>query len=314
MSTGALTRPALQTSRWPSGHNLRLIAGYAAALILIAALSIYGFDYYTLDAAQRPYSPKHMLLKPSGVVGIKLGFLGLAMFYVIFLYPLRKRWAWLGQKGSSRHWLDFHILLGLAAPFVIAFHSSFKFRGFAGMAFWIMVAVSLSGVIGRYLYAQIPRRVSAAELSFKESRDLQEQLTAELAGQRLISASALNPLFRLPSAEQVQRLPLVVVLGHMLALDAMRPFHVARLRRRALASGESLPLLSLGGLRCTPNTDLERVIDLARNQAVLSKRVVFFSRAQQVFHLWHIVHKPFSYSFAILAAIHIAVVWVLGFI
>ena len=64
------------------------------------------------------------------------------MFLAIFLYPLRKVWAWLRGKGAPKHWLDFHVLLGLAAPFVIAFHSSFKFRGFAGIAFWIMVAVS----------------------------------------------------------------------------------------------------------------------------------------------------------------------------
>ena len=78
------------------------------------------------------------------------------MFFVIYLYPLRKRWGWLGSQGNSRHWLDFHVVLGTAAPLVIALHSSFKFGGIAGMAFWIMTAVTLSGFIGRYLYSQIP--------------------------------------------------------------------------------------------------------------------------------------------------------------
>ena len=128
------------------GHHLRLVSGYVIAIALIVALTVYGFDYYSLSSADRPFSAKHALLKPSGAIGLKLGFLGLGMFLAIFLYPLRKRWAWLSRQGSARHWLDIHVLLGLAAPFVIAFHSSFKFGGFAGMAFWIMVAVSFSDI------------------------------------------------------------------------------------------------------------------------------------------------------------------------
>jgi len=143
-------------------HRTLLASGYVVAVILIVILAVYGFNYYTLASADRPFSPKHTLLRPSGAVGLNLGFLGFGMFLVIFLYPLRKLWKWLSQIGLSRHWLDFHVLLGLAAPFVIAFHSSFKFGGFAGMAFWIMLAVSLSGVIGRYLYSQIPRSLNAA--------------------------------------------------------------------------------------------------------------------------------------------------------
>ena len=49
------------------------------------------------------------------------------------------------------------MIAGITAPIVIAYHASFKFRGIAGVAFWIMLAVAISGVIGRYLYAQIPQ-------------------------------------------------------------------------------------------------------------------------------------------------------------
>lgn len=312
MSTSSITQGSLQKSSSINGHGLRLVAGYATALTLIASLAIYGYDYYILDAAQRPYSPKHMLLKPGGRIGINLGLLGLAMFCTIFLYALRKRWPWLSRLGSSKRWLDFHVLLGLSAPFVIAFHSSFKFRGFAGMAFWIMTAVALSGVVGRYLYAQIPRRVSAAELTLKDLRDLQERHTSELANQRLIWKSDLEALFRGPTEAEIARMPIVAVLGYMILLDIARPFRIARLRRRTL-----MPLatvLCLGGLLRTGNVDLENAVAVAREQASLAKRMAFLSRAQQVFHLWHVVHKPFSYSFAVLALVHISVVWLLGFI
>jgi hypothetical protein len=144
-----------------AGHKLRLLIGYIIAVALIVGIAGYGVDYYTAGPHDRPFLAKHALLKPSGRIGIKLGMLGVGMFLVIFLYPLRKRWIWLGRQGNARHWLDFHVLLGLSAPFVITLHSSFKFHGFAGIAFWIMLGVSISGIVGRYLSTATPRNSHA---------------------------------------------------------------------------------------------------------------------------------------------------------
>jgi hypothetical protein len=285
--------------------------GYVLAIGLVLALSIYGFSYYTLSSADRPFSPKHALLRPSGSIGLNLGFLGFAIFMGIFLYPLRKAWPWLGQQGSARHWLDIHVLLGLTAPFIIAFHSSFKFRGFAGIAFWIMLAVSLSGVIGRYLYSQIPRSLNAAELSMRELQELQEKLAEQLDRQNLLPQTDLRSLLKLPSQEQVDRMFAPISLVYMMILDTMRAFQIAKLRRHALGFGEQLS--TLAGFLKTGNRDLEKAISMAREEAATAKRVLFLKRSQQVFHLWHVVHKPFSYTFALLAIIHIAVVMMMGY-
>jgi hypothetical protein len=302
------TMPARSGER---AHRIRLVCGYVLAIAIIVGLAVYGFDYYTLGSADRPFSPKHHLLRPSGAIGIKLGFMGLTMFLAIFVYPLRKKWPWLSRQGSSKHWLDIHVLLGLTAPFIIALHSAFKFRGFAGMAFWIMVAVSLSGVIGRYLYAQIPRRLNSAEMSAKELQDVQTGLAEQLKQQRLLPEEDLRLLLRLPSPERVQEMSIVFALGYMMVLDVGRAFRIAKLRRRALALSERFT--TLGGFLRTRHASLERAVSTARAEAATAKRILFLSRSQQVFHLWHVVHKPFSYSFALLAIIHIVVVMMMGF-
>lgn len=293
-------------------HRWRLYAGYLLAIALVVALAAYGLDYYTLGAAHRPLSPKHAALKPSGAIGLKLGIFGLLLFCAIFLYPIRKRWKWLSRQGSSKHWLDFHVLMGLTAPFIIAFHSSFKFQGFAGMAFWIMTAVALSGVIGRYVYGQIPHSLSAAEISMSELEQQHSVLAQGLAAQRVLPTADLRSLLRLPSSALIARMPLVVALAYMIVLDLVRPFRVARLRRHAVGLGETLT--TFGGLLRTRHLELELAIDAARDQASLSKRILFLSRAQRVFHLWHVIHRPFSYSFALLAVIHIAVVTMMGYV
>jgi len=294
-----------------AGHKLRLLIGYIIAVALIVGIAAYGVDYYTAGPHDRPFLAKHALLKPSGRIGIKLGMLGVVMFLVIFLYPLRKRWTWLGRQGNSRHWLDFHVLLGLSAPFVIALHSSFKFHGFAGIAFWIMLGVSISGIVGRYLYSQIPHRVNAAEFSRKELQDLQDKMMQQLARQNLLRQSDVRSALRLPSQQRVDQLPIPAALIYMLLLDLLRPFRIAHLRNGALLGSEHLT--SLGGLLPTRHRELERAIVVAREEAALSKRILFLSRTQQVFHLWHVVHKPFSYTFAVLVLIHIGVVLMMGY-
>jgi hypothetical protein len=302
------TKPAVDTER---GHRLRMRALYVLAFVSNLAIFFYGFDYYKLSAIDRPFSPKHHLLRPSGSIGLYLGFIGVALFVGIFLYPIRKHWAWLGQIGKTRHWLDIHVLMGLTAPFIIAFHSTLKFHGIAGMAFWIMFAVSASGVVGRYLYAQIPRRVTTAELSMKELQELQESLSRELASQRLLPEADLRALLRMPNAQQVARLPIPIALIYMLILDVVRLFGVARLRRSALSTGESL--VTFFGFFPTRHRELEKAIHAAAEEAALSKRLLFLSRSQKVFHFWHVVHKPFSYAFAVLAMLHIGLQFVLGY-
>src|SRR2546430_17396726 len=88
------------------------------------------------------------------------------------------------RSETGRHWLDFHVVLGTTAPLIVAFHSSFKFGNIAGMAFYSMLMVTLSGFVGRYLYSQIPRGLSAAELSKKEMEEKEENFRKELEEQK----------------------------------------------------------------------------------------------------------------------------------
>ena len=292
-------------------HRFRILIAWLVAMAFVGAFAAYGFDYYTLGWKDRPFSPKHILLRPSGPIGVNLGMLGVLLFFLIYLYPLRKRWGWLGRQGNSRHWLDFHVVLGTTAPLVIALHSSFKFGGIAGMAFWIMTAVTASGFIGRYLYSQIPRSLNAAELTIKEMQDAEVHLRRSAEPKHEEIGTSVMELFALPTPAQVARTPMMAALCWMIWLDLQRPFQVSWLRLRA--AGFAAWLISLFGILRTRNPELEFAIQNARKQASLSKRILFLSRTKQVFSLWHVIHRPFSYSFAILAILHIVVVLGMGY-
>ena len=312
MSVQATTQAAiLSREDAERGHRIRVLLAWLLAAAVILVIAGYGYEYYILSAAQRPFSPKHDALRPSGTIGVKLGMLGVVMFFLIYLYPLRKKWGWLGRQGNSRHWLDFHIVLGTAAPLIIAFHSSFKFGNIAGMAFWSMLAVTLSGFVGRYLYAQIPRSLNAAELSMKEMQDREEALRKELAEQKATFGFCVDALYQLPSSAEVARRSLGTSLLSMFLIDFKRPFKTSLVRLQQAGFGPWL--LSLCGLLPTRDLGFERAIRVAQRQASLSKHVLFLSRTQRVFQLWHVVHRPFSYAFAILALLHIVIALFMGY-
>lgn len=312
MSTSVSVRGAvLAREDAERGHRTRLFLAWMLAIAVVLVIAGYGYDYYTLAATQRPFSPKHDLLRPSGTIGIRLGMLGVFMFFLIYLYPLRKKWGWLGRQGNSRHWLDFHIVLGTTAPIIIAFHSSFKFGNIAGMAFWSMLMVTLSGFVGRYLYSQIPRSLNAAELSMKEIQDKEAALKKELAEQHATFGFAVDALYQLPSAAQVAKTPVMASLISMIFIDFKRPFKTSLVRLQQAGFGAWL--FSLFGLLRTRDHRLERAIRVAKTEAKLSKSIAFLSRTQRIFQLWHVIHRPFSYAFAILAIVHIALALFMGY-
>jgi hypothetical protein len=292
-------------------HRFRLRLAYLLAMAGTIALLAYGFSYYWSSPVERALSPKHAYLKPSGTIGLRLGMFGFLLFLFIYLYPLRKKWAWLGRQGSSRRWLDFHVLLGLLAPVVVTFHSSFKFSGIAGVAYWIMVVVALSGVVGRYIYAQIPRSLNAAELSLQEAQEQSQRMATQLKNTGILSARDIDGLLRLPDMRRVQSISLIGVFCRMLLFDLGFPLRVWRLRQKMLWSQRRW--WSLVGLGRGENAVLERAISMAREQTLLTKKILFLSKSQRMLHLWHIIHRPFSYSFAVLASIHVMLMLMLGY-
>jgi len=306
VNTAILTREDAE-----KGHRLRVRLAWLLALSVVVVIAGYGYDYYALGALNRPFSPKHHLLRPSGTIGIKLGMLGVLLFFLIYLYPLRKRWGWLGRQGNSRHWLDFHVVLGATAPIIIAFHSCFKFGNIAGMAFWSMLVVTMSVFVGRYLYSQVPRGLSAAELSMKEMQEREATLQKELAEQRATFGFSVDALYQLPTAAEVAKTPMITSLLSMFLIDFKRPFRASLVRLQEAGFGAWL--FSLCGLLPTRDHKLERAIRVAQKQATLSKHILFLTRTQEVFKLWHVVHRPFSYAFAILAIIHIGIALFMGY-
>ena len=305
-----VAKPAARRDR-EFGHRLRFRLAALLAAAVVIGFGVYGWGYYMADLAVRYDHPMYAQLRPSGSIGLPLGMAGAGLFCVLFFYPIRKRVRWLATLGNTKHWLDFHAIIGITAPILITYHASFKFSGLAGIAYWIMVVVAVSGFIGRYLYAQIPRSMHAVELTDRELREQTAELTAAISAQNLVTQKDLEPLLRVPTQDSVGGMSLPTIIWTLLRLDLQRPLLVARLRRKVL-TGASM-LTTLGGLLPSHSAELEATIANVRRQSRLRTKMAFLARVRSVFHLWHVLHRPFSFSFLVLVMVHLTVVVMLGY-
>lgn len=126
-------------------------------------------------------SALHPWLKPSGYIGQTAGILSLFIFISLWLYPLRRRFRWLSFTGTMSKWFNVHVVMALLLPLMAAVHASWRFRGLIGLGYFAMLAVWLSGLVGRYLYTRIPRGRTGLELGAEEVAKARHALLSEIA-------------------------------------------------------------------------------------------------------------------------------------
>ena len=155
-------------------------------LVVIAAilwLGRMGYSYYRLpvEGAARVDHPLYDLLRPNGFIGHGLGIVGTLLILIgLFSYMARKRIKVFARWGLLKYWLEVHIFLCSLGYVMVTFHTSFKFGGLVSIGYWSLTIVFLSGMVGRFLYIQIPRTREGRELSMKEVVELKTQLDIEL--------------------------------------------------------------------------------------------------------------------------------------
>lgn len=160
-----------------TAHTLYISVMVAIIIGVTIALIYYGSSYFNTSNEERFYHPDHSMFKPSGPIGHGIGIIGsLFMFIGVGTYMLRKRVRAFSRVGVLKYWLEFHIFLCTLGPILVLFHTSFKFGGLVSISFWSMVAVFASGVIGRFIYIQIPRSIEGRELSLSEVQGLKSNI------------------------------------------------------------------------------------------------------------------------------------------
>ncbi len=267
------------------------------ALGILVSLAVRGWSYYSTPLIERPRHPDYWQLKPGGTWGNLYGIIGMTLMVVMHTYSLRKRTQVFGRHGVLRVWLACHIFCGVVGPLFIVLHTSFKLTGLVGVTFCMMVAVAFSGVLGRYLYRQIPRARTGDELSLQQAEEAEQEIGSRLTELGVPPAG----LARLESLSRQGPAPATGLVRLLLRL----PFDDLRLRWRLATFRRELAEV--------PPPLRRKTLRLARRKAKLSRRILLWRRLQQLFYYWHVVHKPFAVVMYLFVCLHIAISVITGY-
>jgi len=216
----------------------------------------------------------------------------------VILYSGRKRLPPMRGRGPMRTWLNLHIYLCLVGPFLVTLHTSGKLHGLGVYSFWSMVVVAASGIIGRWIYQQFPRTIRGELMTLDQIREEQAARRERLATEFKLTPAQLAAIDDV-AQRTVRRIQGgtgggLRALPLLLAEDLVRPFRMARLRRR-LRQGRRLP-----------RREAKAVFALVGRQVATARRVAFLGTFRNLFGYWHVVHLVFFAAMLVLLVLHVA--------
>lgn len=254
--------------------------------VIITIYLIYtGYSYYDTPLEERFYHPRHDWFKPSGAYGHGLGIIGtLMILFGVSIYIARKRYNFMAKQLRLKYLLEFHIFLCTLGPILVLFHTAFKFGGIVSVAFWSMVAVVLSGVIGRFIYIQIPHSIEGRELSLNEVKEMKEDLTY-----------TLKETFR--SDGEL----MTMVVGITSNEDRAVSKKNVKILKKALIDKQ------------VPKQERISIMNMVKEEISLTGKIARLQTMQRLFKYWHVAHLPFALIMLIIVVIHVGVTLAFGY-
>ena len=281
------------------GHVLVLSGLAVAAITWFVLIEMDGWSYYSTPQSVRGYSSLHKLLRPSGLIGHLFGVGGFVLMTVPVIYSLRKKLPRLRNVGTMKTWLEVHIFCGIVGPVLVTFHTSFRFNGVVSVAYWSMVAVVLSGFVGRYLYVRIPRGLRGLELTRGELDARAEQLS-----ERLLSADLPPNLITAIAAFERRVAPAPDASPSVIGLF----FGELRLHRQMSVLRHEIEHAGVSAAL------LHEILDVIAERASLLRHAAYLNLTKSLFDIWHVFHMPLVYVMFGIVVLHAAFTVYMGYV
>jgi hypothetical protein len=279
-------------------HRIYISILISIIVFVTVLLMVKGIPYYSTILEERFYHPDHDLFKPSGLFGHGLGIIGTLLIVIgVFSYMARKRYRIFSRFGRLKYWLEFHIFLCVLGPIMILFHTAFKFGGIVSISFWSMVVVVASGVIGRYIYLQIPRTIEGRELSLNEVKEMKSNVDTRIRKRYNLDEKSYNSILKYTNVTSLyknENLIIRILSKHY--EDINRIWGLKRSLRKNKLSKKRI----------------RQVTKLVKHEISLSNRIERLQTMQRLFKYWHIAHLPFAVIMLVIMIIHVGITLAFG--
>jgi hypothetical protein len=166
------------------------------------------------------------------------------------------------------------------------------------ISFWSMVSVFISGIIGRFIYIQIPRTIEGQELSLNDIRETKKDIAGILKSSYNLDEASYdiitNSIKR--KVELYQRNPLSGYISKH--FDDRRTIRLVRttLHKNNLKKKEK-----------------RQILTLVKDGIKLNRKIERLDTMQSMFKYWHVIHSPFALVMLIIMVIHIGVTIAFGY-
>jgi len=189
-----------------------------------------------------------------------------------------------------KYWLEFHIFLCTLGPILVLYHTAFKFGGLVAISFWSMVAVFLSGILGRYIYLQIPHTIEGRMMSRTDIQDLLKE--SEQTLQRLITDDVLR--------ESITAELHALSVPNTDTESKVKPAKLSTIPRHLKDAG-------------VPDKNRSEIVAILKRNFAFGRRIKRLEMMQNLFRYWHVVHLPFALLMLIIMIIHVVVTLLFGY-
>lgn len=161
-----------------------------------------------------------------------------------------------------------------------------------------MVAVFLSGVIGRFIYIRIPRSIEGRELSLSEVGDLKKDLGNILRTEYQLNDETIKVILENTRDTNEEN-----HTGFFVRIwkSRMHDLHILSGIRKMLRSNR------------ISRSQQKKVVRLVKEELVLNHRIKRLVFTQKLFKYWHVAHLPFAFVMLIIVVIHVVVSLLFGY-
>jgi len=275
----------------------RLVA--LAWLALATAIAIYlwarGADYYTTHPWDRGAHPDDATLRSSGAWGHGLGIAGTGLILLNLTFMLRRRVKAMRRFGALRLWMDMHVVTGLLGPLLVLFHTAFLPQTLIAIIAAIsLIVLVITGIVGRFIYAMVPRTIAGAESGPEEVQARLDAARAHVAACVAPGDPLWGELDRLGVDPRVPRSTLgcLLLLPHALTSTAL-----VRLRLRALSRAHSGVMLE----------DLRELV-------ITRRRLHTLGLYRRLLAWWRGLHRVAALVMIVTMIVHVVVALYLGYV
>lgn len=277
----------------------RGVGGPGSMLVALTAIALLAYGW--LGRSER-------IIDSETGLGYWLGIAGLTSVGLLLIYPFRKRIPVLRAIGTVPFWFSTHMLLGVAGPILILYHSNFSLGSLnSTIALFSMLIVAASGVVGRFLYVRIHRDMAGRKAEARTiiaSAALQRQSLQQMFGMHQDWIDDLEDV-----EERLQTRPASVFHA---TWRAMMVSNAVTATQKAMRKQMRKAVASVSRKDRSRRSKLKkRAKEIGRTIDAYSRTVKDASRLsvyERLFALWHVFHLPLFFLMLIAAIIHVVAV------